>query len=374
MKRVGVVLCTVFLASVCRITHAGESWLLLSHQSGEDTIAIPAGSALHTVARPGRIGSYGQSGRILGFLSYEIPLARHVLTIVDKPTQEVTASVLINMDVSVIPVQWMSGPILNLVLSDRFTYFVSYSHREGGAGPDRNSNDGIFDLDRVTLADGKLEQFPLPKDCVNPRLVDFEGTPLVYSWEGFGVAKFDVAKHALVMLVSTGDVGDIVAREGNARNLRRGPPTAIFSDYVAVPGIGAFRLSRVGELQQVLDADLKLVRLPRRTVKVANIGEQPEILLGLFRGAPVIGVVRTLSDHLDFKYFNPATFRVEWEVTLPKSASIPSLYGLSDNALIYLDQATASIDQMTPQGATVMHQVSADEALHGVRILSIDSR
>jgi hypothetical protein len=374
MKRVGVVLCMVFLAGVCRITHAGESWLLLSHQSGEDTIAIPAGSALHTVATPGRIGSYGQSGRVLGFLSYEIPLARHVLTIVDKPTQEVTASVLINMDVSVIPVQWMSGPILNLVLSDRFTYFVSHSHREGGAEPDRNSNDGIFDLDRVTLADGKLEQFPLPKDCVNPRLVDFQGTPLVYSWEGFGVAKFDVAKRALVMLVSTGDVGDIVAREGNARNLRRGPLTAIFSDYVAVPGIGAFRLSRVGELQQVLDADLKLVRLPRRTVKVADIGEQPEILLGLFRGAPVIGVVRTLSDHLDFKYFDPATFRVEWEVTLPKSASIPSLYGLSDNALIYLDQATASIDKVTPQGAAVMHQVSADEALHGVRILSIDSR
>jgi hypothetical protein len=48
--------------------------------------------------------------------------------------------------------------------------------------------------------------------------------------------------------------------------------------------------------------------------------------------------------------------------------------GLSDNALIYLDQATASIDKMTPEGATVMHQVSADEASHGVRIPSIDSQ
>ena len=70
-----------------------------------------------------------------------------------------------------------------------------------------------------------------------------------------------------------------------------------------------------------------------------------------------------------FKYFDPATFHVEWEVALPKSASIPSLYGLSDNALIYLDEAMASIDKVTPEGATVMHQ-----ALHGVRILSIDSR
>ena len=98
MERVVVVLCTVFLAGVCRIAHAGESWLLLSHQSGEDTVAIPDGSALRTVAAPGRIGSYGQSGRVLGFLSYEIPLARHVLTIVDKPTQDVTASVLLSID------------------------------------------------------------------------------------------------------------------------------------------------------------------------------------------------------------------------------------------------------------------------------------
>jgi hypothetical protein len=30
---------------------------------------------------------------------------------------------------------------------------------------------------------GKLEQFHLSKDCVNPRLVDYEGIPLVYSWE-----------------------------------------------------------------------------------------------------------------------------------------------------------------------------------------------
>jgi len=86
----------------------------------------------------------------------------------------------------------------------------------------------------------------------------------------------------------------------------------------------------------------------------------------------VIGIVWTLSDHLDFKYVDPVTFNVEWEITLPKSANIPSLYGLSNNAVIYLDQATASIDKVTEQGTTVIRKVGAEEALYGVKILSID--
>jgi hypothetical protein len=154
--------------------------------------------------------------------------------------------------------------------------------------------------------------------------------------------------------------------------VRQGPQTAVFSDYVLVPGAGAFRLSRVGELQQILNADLTPVKLPRRTVKVANTnaGEQPELLLGRFHGVLAIGVIRTSSDHLDLRYIDPATFKVEWETTLPKSASIPSIYGLSDNAFIYLDQATASIDKMTQQGTTVMQKVSPD--VYGVKILSIN--
>jgi hypothetical protein len=372
MKGVHMVLCFGMLASVCETALADESWLLLSHQSGQDSVVVTVGNALRTIATPGRVASYGQSGHVLGFLSYQNTLARHVLTLVDKTTQAVTASVVIDMDENVHPVQWMSGAILNLVVTDRFAYFVSYTAGEGASGPGRNSKGGLFDLDRVTLADGKLEQFSLPKDCVNPRLVDFEGMPLVYSWEGFGVAKFDVTKHALVPVVSTGNVGDIIEREGSARYTRRGPEMAIFSDYVMVPGAGAFRLSRVGDLQQILDADLKLVHLPRRTVKVADIGDQPEIRLSRFHGTPVIGVVRTLSDHLELKYIDPATFHVEWETTLPKSANIASLYGLSDNAVLYFDQATASIDRLTPQGTTVMQKVNAEEALYGVKILSID--
>ena len=125
MKLVRIVLCYGVLAGLSGTVLADSSWLLLSHQSGEDTVVVPVGGALRTVATPDRVASYGESGRVLGFLSYEMLLARHVLTIVDKPTQEVTNSVLINMDASVIPVRWMSGPILNLVLTDRFAYFAS---------------------------------------------------------------------------------------------------------------------------------------------------------------------------------------------------------------------------------------------------------
>lgn len=371
MKPVRTVLCFALLTGFCGGAFAGESWLLLSEQSGDETVAVTAGSTLRTIATPGRVASYGQYNRELGFLSYQTPLARHVLTLVDESTQQVTASRLIDMSASVSPVRWMSGAILNLVLTDQYAYFVSYTYTEE-SGRSLNQRGGLFDLDRVTIADGKLEQFPLPEDCVNPRIVDFDGIPLVYSWEGFGVYKLDVAKRSVVTLVSTNDVSDIIDREGAARYRRQGPATAIFSDYVMVPGAGAFRLSRVGELQQVLDGNLTPTHLPRRTLKVASTGEQPEILPGRFHGAPVIGVVRTLKDHVDFKYIDPATFNVEWEITLPGSTNIPSLYGLSNNAVIYVDQATASIDKVTEQGTMALRKVSAEEALRGVRILATD--
>jgi hypothetical protein len=373
MRRSSILLCHTLLASFCHIANAEESWLLLSHPTGEDTVVLSDGSSLRTIAAPGRVVSYGQSARTLGFLSYEVALARHVLTLIDKPTQEVTATALVDMSENVQPVQWMTGAILNLVLTDQFAYFVSFGRPAGESGVARNPSGGLYDLDRVRLTDGKLDQFPLPKDCVNPRVVDFEGAPLVYSWEGFGVCKLDVAKRTAVTLVSTADVRDIIEREGDAKYRRRGPETAVFADYILVPGAGAFRLSRVGELQQVLNADLTPVNRPRRSVRVASEGEHPELLLGRFRGAPAIGVVRTFSDHLDFKYFDPVAFDVEWEATLPRSASIASLYGSSDNALVYLDQATASINQLTEQRATIMEMVDTDEAQYGVRILSIDT-
>jgi hypothetical protein len=371
MNRAGVLFSALMMFGVGGTAFAQESWLLLPQQNGEDAVAVAARNTLRIVATPGRVGSYGLTDHGLEFLSYEPRLARHVLTIVDQFTGAVAAPVLINMDDSVIPVRWMSGAIPDVALINHFAYFVSYTHRDGAGGPEHNPGGGYFDLDRVSLADGQVEQFPLPKDCVNPRLVNFRGMPLVYSWEGFGVAKFDVTKQAVVTLVSDSDVSDIVQREGNAKYVRQGPQTAIFSDYAIVPGQGAFRLSRVGELQQVLNADLSLVSIPRRTVKVAETGEQPEIRLGTLHSTTVIGVVRTLSDRLELDYIDPVTFNVEWRLTLPKTTSIPSLYGLSDNAVVYLDQATATIVKVTQQGQTVMHRMTADQAFRGVNILSV---
>jgi hypothetical protein len=45
----------------------------------------------------------------------------------------------------------------------------------------------------------------------------------------------------VVTLVSTNDVSDIIDREGDAQYRRQGPATAIFSNYVMVPGAGSPR-------------------------------------------------------------------------------------------------------------------------------------
>jgi hypothetical protein len=100
-------------------------------------------------------------------------------------------------------------------------YAECYSHREGDGGPDRNSNDGFFDLDRVTLADSKLEQFPLPKDCVSPRLVDFEGILLVCSWRRPHLPRPGHGVDRLAVTLGTPIAGQGMGEEMSQRTIGR---------------------------------------------------------------------------------------------------------------------------------------------------------
>ncbi len=369
MQRLKIILCHALLAGACGPSLADESWLLLAPPRGQDTVVTPVGTALRTLATVGRVVSYGESAHAFAFLSYEAALGTRVLNVVDKASGQVTVSIPI--DTSVIPAGWMSAAILNLVLTDRFAYFVSWRLYPDGTGPARNESGGVFYLNRVAVPGGKLEQYPLPEECVNPRIVDFAGVPMIDAWDGFGVWKFDEAKHSLVSLVSAADVRDITAHEGHAAAERAGPKSAVFSSYVMVPGAGAFRLSRVGELQQVLNADLTLASQPRRSLKVASAGEQPEILLGRFHGSPAIGVARVLGDHIGFKYIDPTTFAVLWETVPPEGTFIPSIYAESDAALIYFDRTKAAIERASPHGTALLWNVGHEQGSGGVNVLSV---
>jgi hypothetical protein len=369
MQRLKIILCCALLAGACGPSLADQSWLLLAPSRGQDTVVTPVGTGFRTLATVGRVVSYGESAHAFAFLSYEASLGTRVLSVVDKASGQVTGSIPI--DTSVIPAGWMSGATLNLVLTDRFAYFVSWRLYPDGTGPARNEDGGVFYLNRVAVPDGKLEQYPLPEECVNPRIVDFAGVPVIHAWAGFGVWKFDEVKHSVVTLVSAADVRDITAHEGNVAGKRAGPKSAVISSYVMVPGAGAFRLSRVGELQQVLNADLTLANLPRPTLKVASSGEQPEILLGKFHGSPAIGVARVLGDHIDFKYIDPTTFVVLWDTVLPQDAFIPSIYAQIDDALVYLDRTSGAIERSSPHGTKLLWNVGHEPGSGGINVLSV---
>ena len=56
MTRISIVLHSIVFASLCRITLAGEPWLLLPHQTGRDAVVVRGrGCASHaSSARPRR--------------------------------------------------------------------------------------------------------------------------------------------------------------------------------------------------------------------------------------------------------------------------------------------------------------------------------
>lgn len=295
-------------------------------------------------------------------------MGEYVLIVIDKTSERVTSS----WPVYAQPAQQLSGPSRDIVLTPTFAYFATVRYGTNGSTIEPNEHGGAFDFNRLSLADGKLQRFPLPSDCLNPRVVDFAGTPLIYAWNGYGVWKFDTAKGSLEQIVSRLDIEDTLVTDDAGSAATR---QAAFADYVMIPGTGVFRLSRLGGLRQLLDANLAYVG-GRPSLDLGADGVVVRVFPASLKRQVAVGVLRKKEEGMFFAYVEPRSMKVQSETSLPKGTVPDSIVVLPEGAILYVDRDTASIDEASDAGTKslwTLARLDAGARPFGSRILLVSN-
>lgn len=311
--------------------------------------------AVSDVLTVGRVAVYGASERAIAVLSHKAAAGGYILDILDLSTGTVTASWPVDAD----PVMQLSGPSRDIVLSDAFAYFLTIKHSDVGAS---------FHFNQLSLLDGYIRTLPLPARFANPRLTDFEGTPLLYSWNGFGVVRFDPLTQRFEELVSRVDVADVVSKEEMGKRSGKISASA-FADHVAVSGAGVFRLSKFGNLHQVLNPDLS----PLDADRSMPLGSAENILRlfeTTFDDRPAIGVVRKVNGRLQLAYIDAERLSVVGKRVLPRGVVPQSIVGSTHNAVFYIDRSAGSIMRISKHSETMVSRLPAAQVA-GARIVAV---
>ena len=323
-----------------------QAWLFLD-RSGQHIVAKAVGSSLSSVNDAGDLVSYAQTATAFALMARQTA-DTSILRILDKSSGQVTLSRPINARVLV----HMSSPIEDIVLTDDSVYFVTL-RVSVGKGVEPNREGGRLDLNKMTLADGTVQTFPLPADCHTSRLVNYEGIPLIYAWDGLGVWEFDSKQGAVKRLTDSAKLSDVVASEQAAERSRlaaaaRGAGPGPFSDDVAIPAVGVFHLSRTGVLQKILDANLVATGPGRPAAALAfdlgADGQFAELISASFKGAPAIGALGTRNGNVVFEYLDGVTLRVQWSTTLPRDTSGLTLVPTPPDGITYVNVGRKQIE------------------------------
>jgi len=353
---------------------AQEAWLLLN-RSGHFAVSRLSDNVLENIDDVGDLVSYGQSQRYMAFISRNTSLNRSVLKIVNKSTHQVRFTWSIGARV----LPHMASPMEDLVLNDEYVYFVTM--RPGADNV--NSAGGKLDFNQLRLADGTVKTFALPRECTTSHLIDFNGIALIYAWNGFDIWKFDASADALTQLVKVAYIKDIVAAEQAASQSRRAnaPGPGPFSDGVIIPGAGAFRLSKQGVLQKVLDANLNPVGPGRASVALdfdlGASGEFAQLFSAIFKGAPAIGVLGMRNGNKVFEYLSASSLRTEWTTTLAANVGTEGLVPAPPDAIAYVDHDKGLIEKTSPAGTATLwklSQIGPSADLSYVQILSFQPK
>ena len=355
MKSVLILLLGVFGLAAGSFADAQQAWLLLPRAGHYELATTSAGAGrVETVLSLGQVAAYGQSAQALAFISPDPATRASRLDVLDKNTRRVVLTLPIDARLQA----HMAGIIEDLVVSSRYVYFVSV--RSNSAHQmSLNSLGGRLDLNQIRLSDGAIRTFPLPANCHTAHLVDYGGIPLVYAWNGTGVWKLDEESGALQGLLQERDVADISASEAGNCGCKTAPGPGPFADDIAIPGAGVFRVSRMGKLQKVLDAQLMAVSSPRPSVDLGldlgPDGQFATLSRGQLNGQPVIGVLGVRGNQTVFQYRDPNTLAVQWQVHFPSSNVAPVRSSLAvPSGLLFVDQGQGTIDRATPAGTQVM--------------------
>ncbi len=339
---------------------AQEAWVL-QYRSDRYVLARTSVATLKDVASFVGPATWGESAAALAVLSYKPALGGYVLDLIDKSSQQT----LVTWPIGGVPTVQHGGPASMVMLTDADAYFITL---HGYSSPGPNDLAG-FDFNRLRLADGTIQRVPLSKNFASPRVVSLSATPLIYEWNGYGVWEFDAARGAIRKLVGQAELSDILASENAAR--REPSRSEGVAEFVAVPGAGMFRLSKAGELHQILRADLTPVSAPHRAAALG--GGKIQVFSIEVEGRPAIGFLREDDTGLTtFGYVDARSLTVTTQATMPHASVADLAVPAANGNLYYLDRTTHSIERLSKQGATTVHTLQPGELLPDTRLVIVE--
>ena len=368
MKRYTVLLLLLCWLSAPEVSLAERAWLLL-HDTPHAAVFRAEDGALRPIARVGESVTYGETESALAVISRRTPTDPLLLQLIDKKTQTTTA----RWPLEGFSVQQLAGPARDVGLTSEFAYYVSIRYREDGRSLMPNELGGQFDLYRVSLADGKLDRFPLDSTCVNPRLAVFKDAPVVYSWNGYGVWRLDSTTRRLDALVLRRDLDETVVAEG--ANALAPVKQQRFSDYVSLPEEGLFRISRLGGLQRVLDASLTRNTVAGAKLDLTQQGNVVRTFPTTAVSKPAIGLMMEREGAFRYVAVDPVAMTVLREVVLPPDAILDSVAVAGDGSLAFVDRRAAAIRRIADGQIETLWSIQGlipAEYLEYSRIISFD--
>lgn len=364
MRTIVVVCCAALCALPTQFVLAQRA-LLLVDREGEQTL-VSAEDGQTRVLRP--VGDkliYGESAGTLAIVSQRRSTGAFQLDIVDA----VTGKQMRSWPVKGYAAGSLSGATKDVVLTATHAYYATVRYAKDGQSIEPNGKGGSFDLNAMSLADGSVQAVPLPKDCRAPRLVDFHGTPLVYTWNGAGVWKLDPRTLQLQDVVARDEIEDSIALD---RNSTVAPiRTDTFADYLVVPDQGIFRLSRFGTLRQITNGKLALSSGQQRMLT----GDTQDSVLGMIAskklGKPVIGVLRKAPDgRVSLAYLDPTSMQPLSEISLGSGLVQGSVFPLDDGGILFVDRESSAVVKASEAGMKVLWALDR-AGLEETRILAV---
>jgi hypothetical protein len=193
MGKRGLAASTLMLAGLLAAGTAGaaDEWRLEGH--GDQDVLVHATSVgKKVILQLGDVVSFGKDRDRIGLLSLDDRKSAELL-VIDKGFKRVVK----HWPVAARPVSQLAGATEDIVMRPDAVYFAVVRFAADGNSLNRNSLGGAFDLASVTLGDGQLRTWPLPKELANPRLVQADGVVYVMNGERGAVWAFDEGTNQL---------------------------------------------------------------------------------------------------------------------------------------------------------------------------------
>jgi hypothetical protein len=355
----------LLLAVGSTAAHSQTAWLLVSRANHLAVVRAEGQAVRDIVSLRDAMPAYGESSKAV------VVVAGGFAHVVDKEAATVASFQLAAQPQFIGDhTQDLSGPLRNVLVTDEHAFFPTI--RFGGLVP-VNELGGQYDIVQMSLVDGSLRSIPLPEDCLGPQLAEIAGVPVVYTPGRDSVWRLDAANGRVVGILGTNDVADVRTKE--VEGLRRAPGTPLaLVHYSIVPAAGAFRLSRLGELDPILDEHLARFSAPTGLVALGPAHDVLALKSGTTSASTAIGVVRRQEGRMTFTYLDAFSLDVVWLSDVTPAAIPHSFYMADEGSVFYIDRATGAVNRLSQKdGSSTAWQLPPRQS-GSARILSIDLR